>query len=454
MFTIEEIIQAVSARVVCPGRSRKVRSVSIDSRTTRPASVFIAVIGTRCDGHAFIKDAVAKGAACVIVQKGHFFNSRACAGVWVLEVADTTKALGDVARFHRNRFSIPVIAVTGSNGKTTTKEMLATLLGQRYTVLKTAGTQNNHIGLPLTLLKLKPSHQAAVLELGTNHPGEIAYLGGICLPTMCVITAVGPSHLEFFKTVAGVRKEKLSLLKFLRAPGGIAVVNADDVRLRGCKAPFVVTYGCSHPADFSAKAVVRRGKEQCFTMHGQEFVLPVIGEHNVSNCLAAIACARLLGLTSAEAAKALRRVRLPAGRLQVKRIRQVDCIDDSYNANPFSLAQALRSLRQWPGTGRKVFIMGDMLELGRGSLQFHRQAGKQAVSSCDIFISVGKQARHAADAAREHGLPRQQVFCCSSCDQAAAVLRDTLRVAKGDVVLAKASHSMHLGEVFGMLAGK
>ncbi len=453
MFTIGEIIKAASARVVRQGRCAAVRSVSIDSRTTPRASVFIAVIGTRCDGHAFIKDAVARGAVCVIVQKSHPFNASACAGAWVLEVPDTTKALGDLARFHRSRFNIPVIAVTGSNGKTTTKEMLATLLRGSYTVLKTAGTQNNHIGVPLTLLKLRPSHQAAVLELGTNHHGEIAYLAGICLPTMCVITAVGASHLEFFKTVAGVRKEKLSLLKCLCAPG-IAVVNADDSRLRGCKAPFVATYGCSHPADFSAGAIARRGKEQRFTMHGQEFVLPVIGEHNVSNCLAAIACARLLGLTSAEAAKALRRVRLPAGRLQVKRIRQVDCIDDSYNANPFSLSQALRSLRQWPTAGRKIFIMGDMLELGSGSLQFHRQAGKQAVSSCDVFISVGGKARHAADAAREHGLPRQQVFRCSSCSQAAAILRDTLRVAKGDVVLAKASHSMHLGEVFGLLAGK
>lgn len=460
MFTIQEIIAACSATPLRRGRACAVSGVSIDSRSIPAGSMFIAIKGRRCDGHAFIAQALKKGARCLLVERGAAgVRIPANAAVWVLEVADTTRALGDLARFHRLRFDIPVIAVTGSNGKTTTKEMLATLLARRYTVLRTEGTQNNHIGLPMTLLRLRPRHQAAVLELGTNHFGEIAYLGGICLPTMCVITAIGPSHLEFFKSVAGVAREKLSLLRFLRPPA-VALLNADDpllarsavrsaVRSAG-SSPAVITYGLKQPADFRARVFCGAGAAGAgvrFSVHGSSYSLPALGEHNVSNALAALAICRLLGMSRAELRRGMKQIRLPAGRLQLRKAGGINFIDDSYNANPFSLSQALRCFRQLPVAGRKIVVMGDMLEMGKQSARFHRQAGREAAAFCDCLICVGTLSQAAAVAARRAGMAATAVLCCADSGQASRIVA-SLRPGKNDLVLVKGSRGMHLETIF------
>ncbi len=450
MFTLEEIIAACSATILRRGRARSLSAVSIDSRSIAAGSLFIAIKGTRCDGHDFISPAVKKGAACLLVNRGKRLP-RLPAGVWVLAVEDTTRALGDLARFHRLRFDIPLIAVTGSNGKTTTKEMLATLLAGRYTVLKTEGTQNNHIGLPMTLLRLRRRHQAAVLELGTNHFGEIAYLAGICLPTMCLITAVGPSHLEFFKSIAGVAREKLSLLRFLRAPA-LALLNADDpwlARAGRCAGSGVrtLTYGLKARADFRAGGVAAAGPGMRFRVHGCSYRLAALGEHNVSNALAAVAVCRLLGMSHAELRAGMKKIRLPTGRLQLRRKAGIDFIDDCYNANPFSFSQALRCFRQMKVAGRRIVVMGDMLELGEQSARFHRRAGREAAACCDRLICVGPLSQAAAAAARRCGMAGAAVYTCADSAEAARILR-SLRPVTGDLVLAKASRGMHLEKIF------
>ncbi|MCX5712294.1 MAG: UDP-N-acetylmuramoyl-tripeptide--D-alanyl-D-alanine ligase [Candidatus Omnitrophica bacterium] len=264
MFTISELIKATAADFIQPGTEKLVKDVCIDSRDIKPGDCFIAIKGNNFDGHEFIAQAIQKGAVCVVRTQGSRLRTKKYKSAAVLEVGDTIKALGNIAAFHRRRFNIPVIAVTGSNGKTTTKEMIAYVLSGKFRVLKNEGTKNNHIGVPMTLLGLKNSHDIAVLELGTNHFGEIKELAGICQPNIAVITNIASSHLEFLKDLSGVFAEKCSLLRFLRKPA-IAILNADDgflfklinSRTSGFSS---VSFGVNSPADFRGSAVELRGR--------------------------------------------------------------------------------------------------------------------------------------------------------------------------------------------------
>ncbi|HOW42542.1 MAG TPA: UDP-N-acetylmuramoyl-tripeptide--D-alanyl-D-alanine ligase [Candidatus Omnitrophota bacterium] len=459
MFTIDELVKATGARLISRGGSLTVTGISTDTRGIKRGECFLAIKGDRFDGHAFLNTAVASGAACLIVAVGkgsawvRQHPQRAAGKVAVLEVADTVKALGACASFHRRRFDIPVIAVTGSNGKTTTKEMLASALSARYRVLKNQGTHNNHIGVPQTLLKLDARTQAAVLELGSNHPGEIAYLGAMVGPTIAAVTNIGPSHLEHFKSLPGVFREKYSLMRYLSG-ARIGVVNADDrflgprvARGRSLR-PFMLGFGVRDRCDFQADELRMCGGKLTFRVNGrQRFALGTLGEHNVYNALCAIACAALLGVSMRQAARRLALFDFPRGRLNLLRYNEVDFIDDTYNANPFSLQQALRALEQYRAAGKKILVMGDMLELGARTPLFHQQAGEAACRACDVLITVGRNARLSACRAAEKGFDRGSIFMCSSARQATAVLRDKIGLQRGDVVLAKASRGMHLEEI-------
>jgi UDP-N-acetylmuramoyl-tripeptide--D-alanyl-D-alanine ligase len=458
MFTITELIRAAGGTIVHAGTRSNVRALSIDSRAIRRDDAFLAIPGKNFDGHDFIPQVIRKGVRCVIVQKGHRVTRPGPATV--IEVPDTVRALGSIAQFHRRRFDIPVIAITGSNGKTTTKDMLAWILSGKRTTLKNEGTRNNHIGVPNTLLRLDASHRCAVIELGTNHFGEIAYLSGICEPTMAIITNIGPSHLEFFKDLPGVLKEKSSVFDSLREPR-IAVLNTDDPLLRkeasrrqdrrGADqrtAPFVVGFGIETACDFQARDIRRDGCGFTFVMHtGRALRLASLGSGNIYNALAAIAACRMLGVGYSTIASRLKSFVFPGGRLTIRSVGESCFIDDTYNANPLSMRQAMDALRHADRAGRRILVMGDMLELGAGSIGFHRDAGKAAAASCDIFITVGKHALAAASAAARNGFDTANLFTCATAAQAKDILFHTVAVRKDDIVLLKGSRGMKLEQI-------
>ncbi|MCG8431997.1 MAG: UDP-N-acetylmuramoyl-tripeptide--D-alanyl-D-alanine ligase [Candidatus Omnitrophica bacterium] len=457
MFTLDDILTATGGRLVAAGGgSGRITGISTDTRTIRPSQAFLALKGRNYDGHAFIGDALEGGARCVIGSDASLLSScsskyaRAC----MIAVEDTTRALGDIARRHRDRFDLPVIAVTGSNGKTTTKDMIACCLSGKCRVLKTEGTRNNHIGVPLTLLKLKASCGCAVLELGTNHPGEISYLAHIARPTLGVITNIGPSHLEHLGSLAGVLREKYSMSKYLNGPA-VMVLNADDPMLeREIRKPraglVTLSYGITNRADFSGRICSVKRKAVRLRINDRRAVtLPAWGMHNVYNALAALAVAAIMGIPYRDSAARLQEFRLPSRRLNVSCIRDVLIIDDTYNSNPLSLIRALETLRDIRVKGRKIFVMGDMLELGEQEELFHREAGEALSRVCDALITVGKLSRFAADAAQMFGFNTEQIFTCASAPEARDILLRKLRPVSGDVVLVKGSRSMAMEKVLG-----
>jgi len=448
MFTLDEIIRSTGGKPaggIAAGRT--VAGVSIDSRTIVRGEAFIAIRGDNFDGHEFIPAAVRKGAACVIFEKGRF-TGRLPRGVAGIAVEDGVRALEGIARFHRDRFAIPVIAVTGSNGKTTTKDMCAWALGGSFRLVGTQGTQNNHIGVPLTLLRLTPRDEACVLELGSNHPGEIAERAATAGPSVGIITNIGPSHLEYFGGLAGVFREKYSLARALRAPG-VLIVNADDPYLSRSlvakkRKPFIISIGIQRPCDYRASGVLVKGLDTCFTLNGRSFRLATPGRHNVYNALAAIACCRLMGMGYGDIARRLASFEFPAGRLKASRVNGALFIDDSYNSSPASLAQALAAVKGLGNRGRRILVMGDMLELGAREAQFHRAAGREAAGACTGLVAVGKLARLARDAFIRAGGRAADAYACDTAEEAKRIVFGILAPGKGDAVLVKGSRRMKL----------
>ena len=375
MFKVEELVKATGGRLVSGNPKLIVRGVSIDSRTIKTEEIFIAIRGDRFDGHSFIQEAIRKRARAIILCR-RFSNKlkkivrNSNRKVSFIAVSDTRKALGRLACFHRSRFSIPIIAITGSNGKTTVKDMLAWVLSSQARVLKNPGTQNNDIGLPLTLLKLDISHDVVVLELGTNHFGEIAYLADISGPNLGIITNIGLSHLEYLKNLSGVYKEKVSLLKELRLPK-IAILNADDSKLAGLrnnKKIFKATFGIKNKCDFKASSIrVTANNKLEFLVNANlscKVRLNTIGYANVYNALAVITAARLLGFRYGSINQRLGSFIFPPGRLRLIKLNSISFLDDTYNANPNSLSEALSVLSRVKIKGRRILVLGDMLELG------------------------------------------------------------------------------------------
>jgi UDP-N-acetylmuramoyl-tripeptide--D-alanyl-D-alanine ligase len=341
--------------------------------------------------------------------------------------------------------------VTGSNGKTTAKEMISSALSSKFKVLKNFGTENNHIGVPNTLLRLSAKHQAAVIELGTNHRGEISYLAGIVQPTIGVITNIGPSHLKYLKSLSGVYEEKISLLKHLKSPA-IAILNADDQflsrRLKPKPGIISLGVGLKQKTDFSASFLESADEEIKFRVNkGGALTLPLLGSFNVYNALLAIACGRILGLRYNDIARMLARFKPPEKRLNLVNLKGVSFINDCYNANPLSLGLALDVFNSFKACGRKIAVIGDMLELGSREKTFHIQAGRRLSGICDYLICVGKRSRFTAASAEKAGLSCDSIFTCESSSEAREVLFGKLSPVSGDVVLLKGSRAMKLEEV-------
>lgn len=467
-FTVQGLVRATHGALVGGDLGIPVTGVSIDSRTLSVGEAFVAIKGYRLDGHAFLSEAAARGASCLVV---HHLPDELPATAPVVLVDDTTRALGRLAAFHRSRFDLPVVAVTGSNGKTTTKEMLAALLGTRWTVLKPDGSLNNQWGLPLTLLRLSPDHQALVVELGTNQPGEIASLASLCRPTVGVVTTVAAAHTEAFKTLEGVRAEKAALVRAIPADGAV-VLNSDDPLVRAMAAE---ARGRVFMAGFGPRAQVRavgdileRAEAIVFTLEieGRRSAVKLAfsGRHNVTNALLSAGAGVALGLSFDEIVAGLEAARPLKGRMIWRRAGSVRILDDTYNANPASVGAALDAVAvarrapgdsvadgTSPGRGRLLVALADMLELGGFAPEAHREVGRRvAALGAAAFVGTGPLMRHAVDAAREAGLLDSHHVETFE-DTVALLLK---RLGPGDTLLVKGSRRMRMERVVDTLVAR
>jgi UDP-N-acetylmuramoyl-tripeptide--D-alanyl-D-alanine ligase len=447
MFTIAEIARATGGEII-GSDTGEVADVSTDSRTVATGELFVPLRGERFDGHDYIGAAYGRGVRVFIADKGWAESNHIPEGATCITVADTLRGLGDLALFHRRRFPLPVVGVTGSNGKTTTKEMLAAILGQTGAGLKTAGNLNNLIGLPQMLLRLTGRERWAVLEMGMSEPGEIDRLAEIARPDVGVITNAYPAHLESMGSVAAVARAKGEL--FMRLPaGGWAVYNADDPLIASAPTPAgVVRLGFGlHGADITAVGIAgegRRGVSFTLRLPTGEFrvVMRAFGLHNVANALAAAAAATALGI-GGEAIRAGLAAFAPVDkRFNLEELDGVILVDDSYNANPASMEAALTTLAGIKEEGRAIAVLGDMLELGPGTAEAHRALGRRAASCVDRLYLLGELAGVTAEGALEGGLPAACVVVAESHEDIVADLAG--RLEKGDCVLVKGSRGMRM----------
>lgn len=450
MLTVQQIIEATGGQLVMGCSNARVNGVSIDSRTVRKKDLFVAIKGERLDGHDFIGQVVRQGVRVLLVHKPVKVNLK---NISVIRVKDTTRALGYLARYHRMRFDIPLVAITGSAGKTTTKEMIAAVLRKRYKVLANEGTQNNHIGVPLTLLKLRREHQAAVIETGTNQPGDIPWLAEIAHPTIAVMTNIGESHLEKLRTLGGVYREKIHLAKAVDKAGYV-IVNNDDGYLRlvhqARLRARVVTFAVNSKADHRAKGLcIKPARGLFFYCHKKPFFLKTFSCDMAYNALAAIACGRILKVPVRDIQGALRDFRFAGGRQEIIEKKGLTVINDTYNANPVSMRSAIATLNDYPASGRRILICADMLELGKDSRILHQKVGEcVAASNVDVLMTVGDQARWILETA--HRLkPALVVFGFTKAPE----LEDYLQVLcqRGDAVLVKGSRRMKMEAAVEML---
>ncbi|MDF2569465.1 MAG: murF [Sporomusa sp.] len=444
-FSLTEVLKATAGRLTNVGGGKFFRGISTDTRTVQPGNLFIALVGERFDGHEFVAQAVSKGAVGVIVSRSVHVSEHA----QVIEVKDTLKALQALARFHRKRYHIPVIGVTGSNGKTTTKDMLAAVLSSRFNVLKTEANFNNEIGLPLTLLKLESGHEVAVVEMGMRARGEIRELTEIAIPTVGVVTNVGETHMEILGSIENIADAKAELVEAI-VQDDLVVLNADDpfVRAMQNKAKGrVILYGLNQGAFVRAENIATGGNGElittfdCCSPRGTfPVVLHTVGTHNVYNALAAIAVGWELGLKPSEIKKGIASFVSGAMRLEIKKYGEYTVINDVYNASPLSMAAALNTLADI-GNGRKIAILGDMLELGDAAIDAHCRIGRQAAEQgVEVVLTVGELSKHIASAARECGVKVTQSF--SRHKEAIEALRDLLK--PGDYILLKGSRGMKM----------
>jgi len=445
MLSIHDIIQCTGGKVIQEGRGIvRVSGVSIDSRTLKKGYAFVAIKGDRCDGHDFIQQAVKKGVSVILVSKR--VSVPVSGRVAVIRVKDTTKALGLMASQYRRQFDIPIIAVTGSAGKTTAKDMIAAVLNKKYKILKSNGSENNQYGVPLTLFRLNRSHQMAVLEVGTNQSGDIDWLGKIIQPTTAVFTNVGPSHLKGLKSAAGVFHEKSKLLHHL-AKGGIVIYNTGDDYLKKITKKIcpgtVIRYGRGCKADYRADHIkLEKNHQLRFNVNSHEMRIKNPAVHNIDNALAAISCGCLYKIRYNEINSALSRFKFIGGRHEVIKTGRIWLIDDTYNSNPISFESAVQTLHALKICGKKVVVCSDMLELGNQARQWHQKMGRMmAKTDISEVMTIGRYARFINQGVQDEN----NRIVAGHYDHLASVHRRLKQICgPGDAVLVKGSRGMHM----------
>lgn len=446
-MTLENIAKACGG-VYCGSdadRKKEIGDITTDSRQAKAGSLFVAIKGERVDAHRFIPGVYEQGALCVLCEDAPEQPKGA-----YIQVESTLQAVKDIAEFYRQQLDIKVIGITGSVGKTSTKEIIASVLSEKFQVLKTLGNFNNELGLPLTVFRLREGDEAAVLEMGINHFGEMHRLSKVARPDLCVITNIGQCHLEFLGDRDGVLRAKSEIFDFI-APDGKIILNGDDDKLatlQEVKGIRPVFFGNESGREIYATDIRSAGIRGvwCNIHVGEEAFevrIPIPGYHMVLNALAATAVGRSLGMTNEEIRRGIEKLEALSGRFHIIEKNGITVVDDCYNANPVSMKASLKVLND--AEPRKVAILGDMGELGENEQQMHAEIGTY-LGSLDIqtVICVGTLAGRIAEAARK-AKPQMQVLTAESVEGAIAHLPEWIR--EGDTVLVKASHFMHFEQI-------
>ena len=447
-MTVQELLEATGGRLLAGSPEQTFTAVETDSRAIHAGALFVALRGEKTDGHKYVAGALAAGAeGCLVVDP----VNTVAEGKFCVQVPDTLLAIGEVARAYKAKFDIPVVGITGSVGKTTTKDMVAAVLGKKYKVLKTEGNFNNELGLPLTLFRLTREHQICVLEMGMNHFGEIDYLTKIVRPDVAVITNIGDAHIENLGSRANILKAKSEIFNYMES-GSLAVLNGDDPLLRGLEgqiAPDIVFCGEDHQPPYEAKIIKQLGSKgmSCTVKTpAAEFTVtvPALGNHMIYPVLMACAIGEKFGMTGEEMKAGIEAFVPTRMRMNVIRQGDVTILDDAYNANPQSMRAALEVLSQTDGTYRAA-VLGDMFELGVLGPDLHRCVGEfaGAVGNIDALLAVGDLAWNLYDGANQSDLPN--VFYAKDKASAMAMLPELVR--PGAVILVKASRGMHFEEI-------
>lgn len=449
--TLKYLSDACGGELCSGSPDASVRFISTDSRTAKSGDLFLAIKGDRFDGHKFANEIMARGAAGVLIQKDHELDSIP-ANAGVIRVDDTRRALGQISARYRQDFELPTIAVAGSNGKTSTKELLASVLRQKFPVLWSKASFNNDIGVPLTLLRLESSHRAAVLEVGTNHPGELEPLVRIIDPQIGVLTSIGREHLEFFEDLAGVVKEE-GVLAELLPKDGILFLNGDCEGAEEIAArteATVVRVGLDESNSWRAENIrFEEGRYRFDAISPDEefngtFELQMLGRAQVGNALLAAAVGAYLGLSREQIADGLRECRPAKMRMELLEFSGVRILNDAYNANADSTRVALVTIAELPVRGRRIVVLGDMAELGKHTHAAHLEVGRFAAElEIDQLITIGSQAEATVGAAKEAGM--SDVQSCATIEEITALLSDA--VQSGDLVLLKGSRTNGLEQV-------
>lgn len=441
-WTLGEVAAAVNGEIINGRAEDLITGVTTDSRSIPPKSLFVALRGERQDAHRFLPAVAGAGARAAIVDAAQ--PTRIDFGL--IRVADTTRALGDLAAAYRSRFRPRVAAITGTSGKTTTKDLLASILRRRFRTVSTTGNLNNHIGVPLTLFGLNRKTEKAVIEMGMSNRGEIARLAEIAAPNIGVITSIGPAHLDTLKNVEGVLDAKSELIEYLNGANGTVILDADQPYFSALASRVkcrLMSVGESPDAEIRISNV----SAPTFSFRGIDVSLRIFGRHAISNAALAAATAEALGADQLDIVEGLRGYFPSAGRANRFVVGGVTIIDDAYNANPLSFAAALETLAT-SNASRRIVAMSDMLELGEDAAIHHAEIGKKiAGSGVDLLVWRGAMTEHAARACSEV----KQITCATNAEMIDA-LRNSLR--PGDSLLVKASHGMHLEEVVDALKAR
>lgn len=420
------------------GADAEISGITIDSRAVKGGDLFVAIKGERFDGHAFIKSAFEKGAVGCVANNA---QEEPC-----ILVEDTLEAYQAIAEYYRSLFDIPLIGVTGSVGKTTTKEMIWSALSTRLNVLKNEGNLNNQTGVPTTIFRLEEEHQAAIVEMGTNHFGEVRALAKIGRPNICVLTNIGEAHIEFLGSREGIFRAKCEMMEHM-AEGGYIVACGDDDFLKKLKGMYknVILYGLEEHNDLIAEDVCELGLEGSrFKVGDTQVFVPAPGKHMIKNALAAIAVARILGISAEDAARGIAGFSSCGSRMNVMHAGSLTILDDAYNANPTSMTASIGVCAM--AKGRRVCILGDMLELGDAAEEAHRRIGRISAESCDLTVCVGKLSEYMFDEAKKHG----DALHFESREELESAIKGI--ILPGDTVLIKASNSIGLKSVSALLS--
>ena len=452
-LTVEDILTVTKGELIIGNEKLECENFSRDTRNIQKGDTYIAIKGENFDGNIFWKDAFKNGADCVIVQDIEFSNEdlKEFDNKTIIKVADTMQALYEIASYKRKINNIPVVAITGSVGKTSTKDMIASVVSQKYKTLKTIGNNNNNIGLPFTILRLK-DEEIMILEMGMNHFGEIHLLSKIAKPNICVITNIGTSHIGNLGSKENILKAKLEILDGADNP--TIIINNDDELLHkwyleNKNSRKIITYGIENKSDIMAEDMILEQEKSTYkcNIDGKEIdvEVPIAGRHFVLNSLCATTVGITLNIDSRKIINGIKNVELTKKRMDIKEINGIKVINDAYNASPEAMKASLNYLSSFKGN-RKIAVLGDMFELGEYAEKLHRLVGEEVYkNNIDILVCAGENAKLIADEALENGMKKENIYYFEDKDEILEVLKNIVKT--GDIVLFKASNGMKFYEL-------